>query len=60
MCLWLAVVTLRSAPQLFNTRRKSMDVAFVAMLFLSVPYGNFVHFFYRFGALIRAHAEARA
>ena len=53
----LALAGLRATPAMGIMLCLHLGV--VAALFLSLPYGKFVHVFSRFSALIRAHAEAR-
>lgn len=52
----------RRDPVLQDQARFGMDVAFIAMLFIfiTMPYGKFVHGIYRFAALTRYAQERRA
>jgi len=39
--------------------RLAFNLGAVMALFLTLPYGKFVHAFYRFAALVRFHIERR-
>jgi citrate/tricarballylate utilization protein len=54
----LALLGLRETPAMGALL--AIHLGFVFALFLSFPYGKFVHGFYRYAALARFAAEARA
>ena len=66
----LAWVKLRRDPDLADTSQDGMDSGFLvllfgtsvtglALLFLRLPYGKFMHALYRFAALVRYHIERK-
>jgi citrate/tricarballylate utilization protein len=54
----LALLLLRATPAMGTVLALHLGLVFA--LFIAMPYGKFVHGFYRFAALVRHAAEQRA